>query len=138
LIICIRRRVHIGIERWGLQGPLWVISSPSAFTWARSALPLEADMHELTSARPLCATSAHVAFSRSRLKTGPAAPLTLHFLVALFEKTLAFAILAFLFPFACVLLHVLSKSNTNAYNQAGENTIRQIACGRWANFRFRA
>jgi hypothetical protein len=46
-------------------------------------------------------------FSRSRLKTSPAAPLTLHFLVTLFDKTFAFAILAFHFRFACVLLHVL-------------------------------
>ena len=82
-------------------------------------------------------TSEHVAFSRSRLKTGPAAPLTLHFLVTLFEKTFAFAILAFHFPFARFLLHVLSKSDTDAYNQAGENAIRQIACSRLANFRFR-
>jgi hypothetical protein len=76
-------------------------------------------------AGPFSATSEHGAFSRSRLKTGPAAPLTLHFLVTLFEKTFAFAILAFHFPFACVLLHVLSKSNTDAYNQARENAIRQ-------------
>jgi hypothetical protein len=79
-----------------------------------------------------------VAFSRSRLKTSSAAPLTLHFLVTLFEKTFAFAILAFHFPFACVLLHALSKSNTDAYNLAKGNAIRQIACSRLANFRFRA
>jgi hypothetical protein len=52
-----------------------------------------------------------VAFSQLRLKTSPAAPLTLHFLVTLFDKTFAFAILAFHFRFACVLLHILTKSN---------------------------
>jgi hypothetical protein len=50
-----------------------------------------------------------VAFSRSRLKTSSAAPLTLHFLVTLFDKTFAFAILAFHFRFACILLHVFSN-----------------------------
>jgi hypothetical protein len=75
--------------------------------------------------------SGHVAFGRSRFKTGPAAPLTLHFLVTLFEKTFAFAILAFHFSFACVLLHVHSKSNTDAYNQVRENATQQIACSRW-------
>jgi hypothetical protein len=47
----------------------------------------------------------------SRLKTGPAASLTLNFLVTLFEKTFAFAILAFHFWLAGILLHVLSKSD---------------------------
>ena len=56
-------------------------------------------------------------FSRSRLKTGPAAPLALNLLVTLFEKTFAFAILAFHFTFACVLLHVLSISSTDADNK---------------------
>jgi hypothetical protein len=51
-----------------------------------------------------------VAFSRSRLKTSSAASLTLHFLVTPFDKTFAFAILAFHFRFACILLHVFSKS----------------------------
>jgi hypothetical protein len=51
-----------------------------------------------------------VAFSRSRLETSSAASLTLHFLVTLFDKTFAFAILAFHFRFACILLHVFSKS----------------------------
>jgi hypothetical protein len=50
-------------------------------------------------------------FPDRRLKTGPGASLTLNFLVTLFEKTFAFAILAFHFRFACILLHVLSKSN---------------------------
>ena len=54
------------------------------------------------------------AISRSRLETSPVAPLTLHFLVALLEKTFAFAILAFHFRFAGVLLHVVSKSKTDA------------------------
>jgi hypothetical protein len=49
-----------------------------------------------------------LAFGLSRLETSPAAPLTLHFLVALFDKTFAFAILAFHLRFACILLHVLS------------------------------
>jgi hypothetical protein len=62
------------------------------------------------------------------IKTGPAAPLTFHFLVAQFEK--AFAIPAFLFPIACVLLHVLFKSNTDdAYYQAGKN--RAVPEGVW-------
>jgi hypothetical protein len=56
---------------------------------------------------------AEMAFSRSRLKTSPAAPLAFHFLVTLFDKAFALAILAFHFRFACVLLHVLSKSNTD-------------------------
>jgi hypothetical protein len=47
----------------------------------------------------------------SRLKSGPAASLTLNFLVTLFEKTFAFAILASHFWLASILLHVLSKSN---------------------------
>jgi hypothetical protein len=47
----------------------------------------------------------------SRLKSGPAASLTLNFLVTLFEKTFAFAILALHFWLAGILLHVLSKSN---------------------------
>jgi hypothetical protein len=51
-----------------------------------------------------------VVFSRSRLKTSSGASLTLHFLVALFDKTFAFAVLAFHFRFACILLHVFSKS----------------------------
>jgi len=54
-----------------------------------------------------------VAFSGSRLKTSSATSLTLHFLVALFEKTFAFAILTFHFLLACVLLHILSKFNTD-------------------------
>jgi hypothetical protein len=46
------------------------------------------------------------------LKAGPAAPLTLHFLVALFKQTFAFAILAFLFWFARDLRHAaLSDPN---------------------------
>lgn len=44
----------------------------------------------------------------SRLESGPAASLTLHFLIAVFEQTFAFAILAFRFRFARVLLHVFS------------------------------
>jgi hypothetical protein len=51
---------------------------------------------------------------RSRFEAGPAAPLTLYFLVTLLEKAFAFAILAFHFPFAGVLLHVHSNSNTDA------------------------
>jgi hypothetical protein len=56
-----------------------------------------------------------VQFNRSRFKTSPAAPLTLHFLITLFDKTFAFAILTFHFRFAGVLLHVLSKSNTDGW-----------------------
>jgi hypothetical protein len=63
------------------------------------------------SASPLGANNGHVAFDISRLKTGPAASLTLNFLVTFFEKTFAFAILAFHFWLAGILLHVLSKSN---------------------------
>jgi hypothetical protein len=57
------------------------------------------------------AKSGYVAFSRLRLETSPAAPLTLHFLVTLFDKTFAFAILAFHFRLACVLLHIFTKFN---------------------------
>jgi hypothetical protein len=70
-----------------------------------------------------------VAFSRSRLKTSPAAPLTLHFLVTLFDKAFAFAIAAFLFRFACVFLHVVSNSKIHAYYQPMENAITQITRG---------
>jgi hypothetical protein len=59
--------------------------------------------------RQLCARSRHGAFSWSRLKAGSAAPLTLHLPVTHLEKAFAFAILAFLFPLACVLLHVFLK-----------------------------
>jgi hypothetical protein len=57
----------------------------------------------------------------TRVKTSPAAPLTLHFLVTLFDKAFAFAILAFHFRFACVLLHVLLKSNTDCWPAAPSN-----------------
>jgi hypothetical protein len=52
--------------------------------------------------RPLGAgrQSGGVAFSRSGLESGSPAPLTLHFLVTLFDKTFAFAILAFYFRLA--------------------------------------
>jgi len=56
-------------------------------------------------------------FSPSRLKTSPATPLTLHFLVTLSDKTFAFAILAFQFRFACVLLHVLSNQSATNGNE---------------------
>jgi hypothetical protein len=49
-----------------------------------------------------------VDFSRSRLEAGAAAPLALHFLVTLFDKAFAFAILAFYLRFARILLHVCS------------------------------
>jgi hypothetical protein len=58
------------------------------------------DIHREGIERCPVRVSGHVAFSRSRLEAGPAAPLTLHFLVALFDKTFAFAILAFHFRFA--------------------------------------
>jgi hypothetical protein len=70
----------------------------------------------------LLAISKHATLKWSRLKTGSAAPLTLHFLIALFDQTFAFAILAFFFPLACVLLHVLLRSNAdNPYHQAQPN-----------------
>jgi hypothetical protein len=62
---------------------------------------------------PLSAKIRHVPFSRSRLKTGSAAPLTFHFLVAQFEKAFAFAIPAFLFLLACILVHIVLISNTD-------------------------
>ena len=43
------------------------------------------------------------------LKAGPTASLTLHFFIAYLEQTFAFAILAFRFLFARVLLHVFSS-----------------------------
>jgi hypothetical protein len=47
--------------------------------------------------------------SQSRLKAGPAAALALRFLVTELNQTLAFAILAFLFFLAGVLLHGCSN-----------------------------
>jgi hypothetical protein len=46
------------------------------------------------------ATRGRVVLSRSRLEAGSTAPLTFHFLVTLFDKTFAFAILAFHFRLA--------------------------------------
>jgi hypothetical protein len=57
------------------------------------------------------------------LKTGPAASLTLNFFATLLDQTFAFAIFAFQFWFACVLLHVRSKSNADPYYPAGAKAI---------------
>jgi hypothetical protein len=59
---------------------------------------------------PLCANDGNLELKRSRLKAGPAASLASDFLVALFEKTPAFAILAFRFWFAWLLLHAFSDT----------------------------
>ena len=76
-----------------------------------SALPPKADIRVRSPQVRLVANNGHAAFDISRLKTGSAASLTLNFLVTFFEKTFAFAILAFHFWLAGILLHVLSKSN---------------------------
>jgi hypothetical protein len=68
-----------------------------------------------------------VAFDCSRLKTRPAASLTLNFLATLFNKTFAFAILAFQFWFARVLLHIRSKSYSGIQPSSGASAINSAA-----------
>jgi hypothetical protein len=100
---------------WHFDAAEWVPSTTSKAEELTLSIccPLypESRHSRAISASPLGANNGRVAFDRSRLKTGPAASLTLNFLVTFFEKTFAFAILAFHFWLAGILLHVLSKSN---------------------------
>jgi hypothetical protein len=59
-----------------------------------------------------------------RLKSSPAAPLTLHFLVALFDKAIAFAIFAL--GFLLDRLHGGSRLKADAYALAGPKAIRVV------------
>jgi hypothetical protein len=67
----------------------------------------------------------------SRLETGAAAPLTLHFFVTFFEKAFTLAIRALYFALACDLLHVLTKSKPDGYSLAGENATQPLFTIAW-------